>query len=302
MGKISSKINRQQQAYPSEKFSVLDKYLNRLAQLSQFLVLLLGVFGYFYTVLPLYQKALLDEDIAKKTLELNQKTQEVYLLADQIKTRTAELALKDGQLKKLGVTAKEATEQRQIAEAKALDAASDANTNYAKIRREYLGSVFSRIQSCSSAQLLRFLSSPNMADEFSRSLLATDFQTCINKVVDGSKSLIGTLKPSEMPRLIQSAASVVAELNPEYVVIVKALQVKLEPLYSELAPIEVAYTGSKNLKVNSPEWNAAINSYFGRGLKLREEIRMHQSGATVQYEKLLKRATEMIWKDLSTPS
>ena len=55
----------------------IDRVLTRIANASQLGLLLLAVFGYFYTVLPVYQKALLDEDIAKKTLELNTKESEL---------------------------------------------------------------------------------------------------------------------------------------------------------------------------------------------------------------------------------
>ena len=55
----------------------MDKVLSRIANASQLGLLLLAVFGYFYTVVPVYQKALLDEDIAKKTLELNAKEAEL---------------------------------------------------------------------------------------------------------------------------------------------------------------------------------------------------------------------------------
>ncbi|OWQ46608.1 hypothetical protein CDL60_14200 [Roseateles noduli] len=50
----------------------IDLLLQRLANASQLGVLVLAVFGYFYTVLPIYQKSLLDEDIAKKTIELRE--------------------------------------------------------------------------------------------------------------------------------------------------------------------------------------------------------------------------------------
>jgi hypothetical protein len=48
-----------------------DVVLQRLANASQLGILILAVFGYFYTVLPIYQKSLLDEEIAKKTIQLN---------------------------------------------------------------------------------------------------------------------------------------------------------------------------------------------------------------------------------------
>lgn len=56
-----------QTAHPPGK---LDLILTRAASLSQPLVLILAVFGYFYTVVPVYQKEVLSEQIAAKELEL----------------------------------------------------------------------------------------------------------------------------------------------------------------------------------------------------------------------------------------
>lgn len=55
----------------------IDQWFDRAGQASQVLLLLLGVFGYFYTVLPLYQKALLAEEIAKTSPDLNNATDEL---------------------------------------------------------------------------------------------------------------------------------------------------------------------------------------------------------------------------------
>ncbi|NIG14056.1 hypothetical protein [Pantoea sp. Cy-640] len=51
--------------------SRLDIYLNRISHLSQVFLVAFAIFGYFYTVRPIYQKELLSEDIAKKEFELN---------------------------------------------------------------------------------------------------------------------------------------------------------------------------------------------------------------------------------------
>lgn len=48
----------------------VDLYLSRLSHLSQIGLLIVATFGYFYTVVPLYEKSLLDEQIAQKELEL----------------------------------------------------------------------------------------------------------------------------------------------------------------------------------------------------------------------------------------
>lgn len=50
--------------------SKFDVWLSRASYFSQVGLLAAAIFGYFYTVLPLYQKAVLDEEIAKKELEL----------------------------------------------------------------------------------------------------------------------------------------------------------------------------------------------------------------------------------------
>lgn len=47
-----------------------DIWLTRFANLSQPLLLCLAVFGYFYTVIPVYQKEVLSEQIASKEIEL----------------------------------------------------------------------------------------------------------------------------------------------------------------------------------------------------------------------------------------
>lgn len=65
------------------KQSSLDGWLNRLSHLSQIGLLITALFGYIYTVLPVYQKSLLDEQIAQKELELRQlqiKLDKAYIL------------------------------------------------------------------------------------------------------------------------------------------------------------------------------------------------------------------------------
>lgn len=50
--------------------SKIDIWISRLASLSQFGLFVLTIGGLYFTVLPLYQKALLDEAIARKEVEL----------------------------------------------------------------------------------------------------------------------------------------------------------------------------------------------------------------------------------------
>ncbi|MCL6351739.1 hypothetical protein [Pectobacterium polaris] len=48
----------------------VDVFLNRLSHVSQVFLVGFAIFGYFYTVRPIYQKEILSEDIAKKEVEL----------------------------------------------------------------------------------------------------------------------------------------------------------------------------------------------------------------------------------------
>lgn len=59
--------------------SGLDKWLSRLASASQPLLLLLATFGYFYTVVPIYQKEMLSEQIAAKEIELSRLQKQIDL-------------------------------------------------------------------------------------------------------------------------------------------------------------------------------------------------------------------------------
>lgn len=65
------------------KESLMDTWLSRLSHFSQIGLLFVAVFGYVYTVLPVYQKSLLDEQIAQKELQLRSlqiKLDEMYVL------------------------------------------------------------------------------------------------------------------------------------------------------------------------------------------------------------------------------
>lgn len=62
--------------------SRIDIYLNRIGQVSQLLLVGFAIFGYFYTVRPIYQNASLQESIAKKEIELKglqSKIDELYI-------------------------------------------------------------------------------------------------------------------------------------------------------------------------------------------------------------------------------
>lgn len=97
--------------------SKTDKFFLRSAQTAQVLGIIVAIVGYFYTVRPVYQKQLLDEQIAHKTIELNQKNAEIL-------AKAAEVSRREDELKRLGVQLREAralldASGKQVSELKA---------------------------------------------------------------------------------------------------------------------------------------------------------------------------------------
>ncbi|VAW13826.1 hypothetical protein MNBD_BACTEROID05-490, partial [hydrothermal vent metagenome] len=55
----------------------IDNLLSRSSHVAQIVLVAVAVFGYFYTVVPVYQKDLLSEQISQKELELNELKQKI---------------------------------------------------------------------------------------------------------------------------------------------------------------------------------------------------------------------------------
>ncbi len=85
----------------------VDKWLTRVSHGSQLALVALAAFGYVYTVLPLYTKALLEEQIAEKELRLR-----------SIEAKSAELELENQEASKQLAAARDliASRQRQLEE------------------------------------------------------------------------------------------------------------------------------------------------------------------------------------------
>lgn len=66
------RLKVQAQASSAAHQNRIDIWLPRVSHISQLGLLLLTVGGFYFTVIPLYQKALLDEAIARKEIELKQ--------------------------------------------------------------------------------------------------------------------------------------------------------------------------------------------------------------------------------------
>lgn len=73
--------------------SVFEKYSAIIANFSQVVMLVVVVLGYFYTVLPVFQKEKLSEDLARLEVEKSRWEQEIESYARNIQRTQAELSL-----------------------------------------------------------------------------------------------------------------------------------------------------------------------------------------------------------------
>jgi hypothetical protein len=69
----------------------IDTFLSRVSHLSQLGLLAVAIFGYFYTVVPIYEKAQLDKDIAQKSNELSTVRDELSSVKAQLQNNYAHL-------------------------------------------------------------------------------------------------------------------------------------------------------------------------------------------------------------------
>ena len=95
-------------AETADTTKVFDKYLQRVSHISQAGLLVLALFGYIYTVKPLYSKAVLEEDIAKKQLEIKNKDNKLIVIDKNLQQKNNQLMTLNSQIESSKQEASEA--------------------------------------------------------------------------------------------------------------------------------------------------------------------------------------------------
>ena len=101
--------------FENERFSNLLKNLSNLSQLG---LLLLAIFGYFYTVKPLYSKALLEEQVAEKEIELKKLGMNINNMKNELVARQKELSNVQDMANLAKISLEQTTTKLSIAEQK----------------------------------------------------------------------------------------------------------------------------------------------------------------------------------------
>lgn len=151
----------------------------KLAAISQVLMLVLVGFGYWYTVLPVYQKSLLDEQIAKATLDLEKKSGELDAknaeLANVMKTVDASQRELDGLRGKIYSYQAEAEVERSKAMRAELNAQKVqvyADVKYGQLRRQSISLFLGELFRCSGKKFIDY----------------SDFSACLDATAKKSES------------------------------------------------------------------------------------------------------------------
>lgn len=209
--------------------SKLDIWSTRIANLSQLGVLILAVFGYFYTVLPVYQKSLLDEEIAKKTLELESKDKKISDINQKLEERANEL-------KSLSDEVNKAKEDASLAKTSLRTMQGKYSKQYSELRIH----LFSQFINLAYSQCYE---------------LNWDKQTlsrCFNKVAESNE--IKELNKADISKLKKSITNEIPNFISSYNIKKNELDRKLQEIKNKLNEVEAEC----NFEKNRPEYQDKI--------------------------------------------
>jgi hypothetical protein len=242
MGRVRNRAAMPANRASDERSLAVDRWCNRAGQLSQVLLLALGVFGYFYTVLPIYQKAVLDEDIAQKTLELREQEKRVATLNGQIANKERELASRDQAL--------------SAASARATAAIGEARKNYQLVLTQVVGASVSHLQGCASPF--------SLIDPKDWKL-----QSCGEEALKKMDTLLGELRKQDRDLLAAALRKHLTNYQAEFETITKEFNVRQQE--TKLRTAEIA----KQMQENKTEGERAKRDgsamppgYFTRSAEL----------------------------------
>ncbi|HGM7587433.1 TPA: hypothetical protein ACKQGZ_001204 [Serratia marcescens] len=204
------------------KFDILS---SRLANLSQVGLLLLAGFGYFYTVIPVYQKSLLDEEIAKKTLEINEKDKNLERLNTQYKQKIDEFS-------KISAEVEQAKKE-----------ASESKRNYQLMRSKY-SHQYSELRTHLFGQFIIIGGMRCKVDMLRDGSLS---RCLVSKVVKASELKELTSRDSQLlERIILNEVSIAAKnYNQKHSKVISEANKKIDLISKELELCQKENEGSK---------------------------------------------------------
>lgn len=284
------KLRRNRKEAPPSKR--VDTFLQRLAWSSQIILVVAGVFGYFFTVRPVHQKQLLDEQIAERTISLKAATTDLQ----RLQAERARLQSTNEQL------ARDATSSK-----------NEATQNYEKLRANLASELLSIPYQCSVSDSV----TPKIPAEIPR---------CVEQFVD--RKIAQQLRPAdrELLRAILSEnreSMISSSLNASKRFSVRSQQKKKDlaqtkadlanaeaDVRAEIHRLRVSRSGGRTVEpdpptgriiIRAPEDQAAYDNYVSRHADLvdkhtklvRDEALFEFDREQAQREALAKVASDI---------
>lgn len=260
MGKIFDRITGRREFLDAKRHLHIDRVFNRAGQASQVLLLLLGVFGYFYTVLPVYQKSLLDEEIAQKTLQIRDQEKQVLALSSEIKIRSGELA---------------------SARREAMAARVELKSTYDQLKYQYSGVVFGNLMLCAGGAI-------------DHNLTGSELDACQKGFGAGNQYILEKLKPSDAQLIVRLGKEACESAKPEFVALVAQQRARIAANAEKTASLNEQLKEEK-AQFDAKAGGAAPTGYFSSQIKkvleldkLRGEERQIKMDSYFAYRKLLE--------------
>lgn len=245
-------------------------WLQRAAHLTQVLLLGLGVFGYFYTVRPIHQKEVLDEEIAQKRIERRDKEREMRVLAENIQKKSSEL---DDKERALGV-----------AKSEAYSAKTEARESYSELRIQLLGQFTNRVQDCAQPALKQRLDSAVL-------------KACPKSIGDTASYLLDKLKVNDRQLVVSEVRKALDGIQPQYEVLVQKLQKIDEADLQEAATIQSQIDAIPSTPEGERPLRSALDRYQLqlRLSAVRGRERARRFEAYDEFAKMLRGAGSVAW-------
>ncbi|MBL7088092.1 hypothetical protein [Acidovorax sp.] len=169
-------------------------------------------------MLPVYQKSLLDEEIAQRTLELRDQEKRVRALNGAIQAKEAELAAKDQQV----LAARNEVRSAQVA---TNAAKSEARSNYIKLRQEHLFTAMTELRRCESP----------FAD---KALREEEFAKCPAEVMRRIEYLLADWRKEDVRLLSTVMTAQVGAADSEYKSLIADHKERLKVVVAEIDSLE----------------------------------------------------------------
>lgn len=196
-----------------KKANKTDLYLSRSSHISQVILVALAIFGYFYTVRPIYQNQLLAEEVSKKETRLNQLQKEIDNFNPQMQALRDKQAGLELEIENLQATKAQAELQIETiqAEKKSLELAINQTEKQLNKAQADVNSAYRKIyiESFSAAVSWQFIINMNNKDNAFDILEKQDAESIKNHLTTPYDAISAVLEDGN-PQALE-ASSIVPE-------------------------------------------------------------------------------------------